>query len=104
MGGRGSSNPRGGGGGKLTTKAFEDAGFRHWQKNGKDRIYVNVDMHEEVDERELNRYFNRYERQNLSVYWDVPTKKLVISHGSDEAKAAAEEVVRRMLKQRSGKR
>ena len=82
----------------MTTKDFEAKGYKRWQKNGMDRIYINPDMEMEYDERPLNRFFNRYERQNVKVYWDVNAEELVVTMGSDEAKEATKAVVEMMLK------
>ena len=81
----------------ISTESLEAIGLRHWTKNSMDRIYINMDPDAEYDRRYLKCFFNRYQWMNLKVYWDVPTCQLVISTGSDDAKAAVTAVVTDMV-------
>ena len=81
----------------TTTQKLENMGFKHWQKNGMDRIYIKMDMDAEYDERYLKCFFNRYQLQNLKIYWDCTKNELVITVGSDEAKEAVTYVFHQMM-------
>lgn len=103
--GRGSSKVGGraaGGSGALTPADYIGAG-RRWQKNGKDRVYFEAS--EILGETSSNgipvrNYFNRYERQNLSVYYDVNAKKLVITNGDSDSKKEVERVVEDIVRKK----
>ena len=73
----------------MTTEKMMTIG-KLWEKGGMKRIYVNLDKlsDKDYDEIPVRRHFNRYEWQNLKIYWDCAKDELVISIGSDEAKAA----------------
>lgn len=77
-------------------RTYEEIGKR-WQKGNMDRIYINIDGSVEVDEIPVKNYFNRYEWNNLKVYYDNKVKELVINGGSSEAKEAVKIVVEKML-------
>lgn len=65
----------------ITTEKLERLGLRHWQKNGYDRIYINLDLNAMTfDGLTLDKHMNRYERQNHKVYWDCKTDELHIDN------------------------
>ncbi len=61
---------------------------KRWQKAGMDRIYLNYSQIEniEVDGFTAYNWLNRFQRQNIKIYWDNKKDELVITQGSDEAK------------------
>ena len=71
---------------------------KRWQKNGMDRYYVNYHDIElvEVDDMMVCKHFNRYQQQNIKIYWDMVKDELVITAGSDEAKEAVEKAIMAM--------
>lgn len=77
-------------------RTYEEIGKR-WQKGNMDRIYINIDGSVEVDEIPVKNFFNRYEWNNLKVYYDNVNKELIINGGSSEAKEAVKIVVEKML-------
>lgn len=79
------------------TERLEALGFRRWQKNGMDRIYINFTGDEEYDDHKVRVFFNRYEWSNLKVYWDVKKEELVITAGSTEAQTAVAAIVNSMV-------
>lgn len=82
----------------MTTEKFEAIGLKHWQKNGMDRIYINLSMDMEYDERDLYHWLNRRERQNVKVYWDCQKSELIITGVShDDAKDAITAIVKSMV-------
>ncbi len=99
---KGKSKLGGGSGGALAPADYINAG-RRWQKYGKDRVYFEVSEilgETASNEVPVRNYFNRYERQNLSVYYDVNAKKLVITHGGSNAKKEVERVVEDIVRKK----
>lgn len=72
---------------------------KRWQKNGMDRIYVNKELVElvEVDGIMVCKFFNRYNWQNLKIYYDVNKEELVVTTGNDEAKKAVASAIEMIL-------
>lgn len=72
---------------------------KRWQKNGMDRIYVNKELVElvEVDGIMVCKFFNRYNWQNLKIYYDVNKEELVVTTGNDEAKKAVASAIELIL-------
>lgn len=72
---------------------------KRWQKNGMDRIYVNKELVElvEVDGIMVCKFFNRYNWQNLKIYYDVNKDELVVTTGNDEAKIAVASAIEMIL-------
>lgn len=72
---------------------------KRWQKNGMDRIYVNKELVElvEVDGIMVCKFFNRYNWQNLKIYYDVNKDELVVTTGNDEAKKAVASAIEMIL-------
>ncbi len=72
---------------------------KRWQKNGMDRIYVNKELVElvEVDGIMVCKFFNRYNWQNLKIYYDVNKDELVVTTGKDEAKKAVASAIEMIL-------
>ena len=81
----------------MTTEKMMTIG-KLWEKGSMKRIYVNLDKlsDKEYDEIPVRRYFNRYEWQNLKIFWDCMKEELVISTGSDEAMAAVKAIIENM--------
>lgn len=75
---------------KYEIKKLEAIGGKRWTKNGMDRIYISSDVYMglEYDEHKMYAYFNRHQRMNMKVYYDINKEELVITLGSDEAKEA----------------
>ena len=71
---------------------------KRWQKNGMDRYYVNYSDIEliEVDDMMVCKHFNRYQRQNVKIYWDAVKDEFVVTQGNDEAKNAVEMAIMAM--------
>ena len=65
-----------------------EANGKRWQKNGMDRIYINYDQIKdiEIDGFTAYNWLNRFERQNIKIFWDNLKDELVITQGSEEAK------------------
>ena len=78
-------------------KRYEAIGKR-WQKNGMDRIYINIDGQKEYNEIPVRNYFNRCEWNNLKVFFDVNKEELVITTGDSTAKEAVKAIINEMLK------
>ena len=78
-------------------KRYEAIGKR-WQKNGMDRIYINIDGQKEYNEIPVRKYFNRFEWNNLKVFYDVNKEELVITTGDSTAKEAVKAIINEMLK------
>lgn len=68
---------------------------KRWQKNGMDRYYVNYSDIEnvEVDGHKMYSMFNRYQRQNLKIYFDAVKDELVVTPADAEQKAFVESVI-----------
>lgn len=72
---------------------------RRWTKNGMDRIYFNLDdiFSKEHDEVPVRNYFNRYERQNLKVFYDINKDALILTVGSNTAVEAVKDAIRQLI-------
>ena len=72
---------------------------RRWQKNGMDRIYVDMSKLTDIEYNEVRvrNYFNRYEWQNVKAYYDVVNGCFVVTAGNDEAKTAVIETVKSLV-------
>ena len=66
-----------------------------WQKNNMDRVYVNYsDLKDvEVDGFTMYTWFNRFQRQNMKIYYDLIKDELVVTTADDEQKAFVEKVI-----------
>lgn len=76
---------------------------RRWQKGDMDRIYVNTSdlfAEEASNGVVLKNHFNRFERNNLKVYYDVSLKSLVSTLGNDEQKSEIERAVKKLIKKK----
>ena len=78
---------------------YERIGKR-WTKGDMDRVYINIDREKEYDGIRIRNYFNRYEWDNLKVYYDIVKGTLVISKGNEEAKQAVTHIVNEMLSEK----
>ena len=72
---------------------------KRWQKNGMDRFYINMDqvLSKEFDEIPVRNYFNRYEIQNLKVYYDVIKDEFIVTSGDSRAKEAVIATINSMI-------
>lgn len=79
----------------MTTKEKMVANGKRWQKNGMDRYYINFyDIADiEVDEIRLENYFNRFQKGNIKIFWDMVKDELVVTVGNDGQKAAVEKAI-----------
>lgn len=71
---------------------------KRWQKGGKDRYYVNYSVLEkvEVDGHTMYSWFNRFQRQNMSIYFDAVLDELVVTTADADQKAFVEKVIMAM--------
>ena len=71
-------------------KLIENGIVKMWEKYGKRRAYVQLDkvLDLEYNDIPVRNYFNRYERQNLSMYADLNNGGWYVSNGSEEARNA----------------
>lgn len=82
----------------MTTADFEAMGLRHWQKNGMDRIYINLSMDAVYGDHDLYHWLNRSERMNHKFYWDCVKNELIIDNvGNDDAREAIVGIVTSMI-------
>lgn len=74
---------------------------KRWQKNGMDRIYINLSTigKDLVNEIPVENYFNRFEKNNCKIFFDVIKEELVITHGNDEAKEAVRTAINNRIKE-----
>ena len=76
---------------------------RRWQKYGHDRVYVNAETMEKIMYTEgsntvnIRNKFNRFERNNMKVFYDVTNDEFVVTHGDDSAKAELIAVLRNII-------
>ena len=82
----------------MTLKEKIMANGKRWQKNGMDRFYINfADISEiEVDDRRLDCYFNRYQRGNMKIYYDMVKDTFVVTEGDEEHKKYVEAAIMAM--------
>lgn len=63
-----------------------------WTKGNMDRVYVNNEIMAQLLDTEasngvrIGNWFNRRERQNLKVYYDVNNEEIVVTAGDEDAK------------------
>lgn len=63
-----------------------------WTKGNMDRVYVNNETMTQLLDTEasngvrIGNWFNRRERQNLKVYYDVNSEEIVVTAGDEDAK------------------
>lgn len=63
-----------------------------WTKGNMDRVYMSIDtMTKALDTEASNgvivrKWFNRYERMNMKVFFDIKTEEIVVTTGDNEAK------------------
>ena len=63
-----------------------------WTKGNMDRVYMSADtMAKALDTEASNgvivrKWFNRHERMNLKVFFDIKTEEIVVTTGDNEAK------------------
>lgn len=63
-----------------------------WTKGNMDRVYVNNETMTQLLDTEasngvrIGNWFNRRERQNLKVYYDVNNEEIVVTAGDEDAK------------------
>ena len=68
---------------------------KRWQKNGMERYYINYSDIEsiEIDGFTMYAMFNRRERQNMKIYFDIIKDELVITEGDANQKQFVEKVI-----------
>ena len=68
---------------------------KRWQKHNMDRVYVNYsDLKDvEVDGFTMYTWFNRFQRQNMKIYYDLIKDELVVTTADDEQKAFVEKAI-----------
>lgn len=84
----------------ITLESLQNKGIgKRWQKNGMDRVYINKETVElvEVDDRFVCKYYNRYNWQNLKIFYDVNKGELVITTGDDTAKEMVRQAVESLI-------
>ena len=76
----------------MTLKEKVMAVGKRWQKNGMDRYYINYsDIADiEIDDLTCYNWFNRFQRQNVKIYWDMISDEFVVTQGSEDAKKHVE--------------
>ena len=81
-------------------KKLESKGFKRWQKNGMDRMYISYDILDawcianegtldSADMVRLYGYMNRYERQNGKIWIEVTTGEIKTKGISNEKEVKA---------------
>ena len=68
---------------------------KRWQKNNMDRVYMNYsDLADvEVDDFTMYSMFNRFQRNNMKIYYDLVKDEFVVTTADDEQKAFVEKVI-----------
>lgn len=106
MGGRGASS--GGGAGSSPVKSLIAQGGKRWQKNGKDRIYLDKAMSRDLDMSapdapfSMSRAVEREVGKTVSsAYYDVNEKKLFYTKSRyDWANSHVEREFKRLIKRK----